>query len=54
MTLYAPELTLREARSLYFDLNNSAATGATASVGWKMKAGPLPIWFPNTAARVGP
>jgi hypothetical protein len=51
MTLYDPELTLREARSLYFEINNFKGGGYDDR--WvKMKAGPIPIAFPNTAARV--
>jgi hypothetical protein len=48
---YDPELTLREARALYFEINNFKAGGYEDR--WvKMKAGPFPIAFPNTQARV--
>ncbi|MCA1564771.1 MAG: ubiquinone biosynthesis protein COQ4 [Acidobacteria bacterium] len=51
MSLYHPESTLRAARERYFDLNNFAGGGYEE--GWvKMRAGPIPIWFPNTVARV--
>jgi len=51
MSLYSPELTLRAARERYFELNNFAGGGYDE--GWvKMRAGPIPIWFPNTVARV--
>lgn len=48
---YGPELTLREARSLYFELNDFK-DGGYGEAWVKMKAGPVPIWFPNTRARV--
>ena len=49
--LYDPGLTLREARELYFDINHFEGGGYGET--WvKMKAGPFPIWFPNTKARV--
>jgi hypothetical protein len=51
MSLYSPELTLRAARERYFEINRFAGGGYEK--GWvKMKAGPAPIWFPNTVARV--
>jgi hypothetical protein len=47
---YSPELTLREARERYFEINNFPGGGYDER--WvKMKAGPLPIWFPNIPAR---
>ena len=49
--LYDPELTLREARELYFAINRFEGGGYDET--WvKMKAGPFPVWFPNTKARV--
>ncbi|HLL70768.1 MAG TPA: hypothetical protein VK363_05010 [Pyrinomonadaceae bacterium] len=51
MTLYSPELTIRAARERYFEINHFEGGGYEE--GWvKMKAGPVPIWFPNTVARV--
>ena len=51
MALYHPELTLREARRLYFEFNNFRDGGYDER--WvKMKVGPIPIAFPNTKARV--
>jgi hypothetical protein len=51
MTLYPADLNLRAARERYFELNNFADGGYEE--GWvKMKAGFVPIWFPNTVARV--
>jgi hypothetical protein len=47
---YSPELTLREARERYFEINNFPGGGYDER--WvKMKAGPIPIWFPNIKAR---
>lgn len=49
--LYEPELTLLEARKRYFKINNFKDGGYDDR--WvKMKAGPIPIAFPNTKARV--
>jgi len=49
--LYDPELTLREARELYFEINDFKGGGYDEA--WvKMKAGPVPVWFPNTKGRV--
>jgi hypothetical protein len=51
MALYDPELTLREGRSRYFEVNNFKNGGYDER--WvKMKAGPIPIAFPNTKARI--
>jgi len=51
MSLYSSELTLRAARERYFEINRFEGGGYEE--GWvKMRAGPLPIWFPNTVARV--
>lgn len=47
---YRPELTMLEARERYFEINNFPNGGYDER--WvKMKAGPLPIWFPNIKAR---
>ena len=51
MSKYDAELTLRDARTLYFEINNFKNGGYDER--WvKMKAGPIPIAFPNTKARV--
>lgn len=51
MALYNADSNLRAARERYFEINNFAGGGYEE--GWvKMKAGPVPIWFPNTVARV--
>lgn len=51
MTLYKADSDLRAARERYFEINNFEGGGYEE--GWvKMKAGPVPIWFPNTVARV--
>ena len=49
--LYDDALTLRSARRLYFDANGFGEGGYDAK--WvKLKAGPVPIVFPNTPQRV--
>ena len=51
MAAYSSELTLRDARQQYFVLNGFVDGGYQAA--WvKLKAGPIPIYFPNTKARV--
>jgi hypothetical protein len=51
MSLYNPESTLRAERERYFEINHFEGGGYDE--GWvKMRAGPIPIWFPNTVARV--
>jgi hypothetical protein len=51
MNIYSPDLTLRAARERYFEINRFEGGGYEE--GWvKMRAGPVPIWFPNTVARV--
>lgn len=51
MAAYSSELTLRDARQQYFVLNGFGDGGYQAT--WvKLKAGPIPIYFPNTKARV--
>jgi hypothetical protein len=51
-TLYSPALTLRAARDLYFAANGFGADGGYASPWVDFKLGPIPMPFPNTAARV--
>lgn len=51
MTLYGSELTLGEARRIYFDINNFKNGGYDEK--WvKMKIGPFPFAFPNTKGRL--
>jgi hypothetical protein len=51
MTLYDPELTLREARVLYFARNNFGDDGGYRDRWVRIKFGPLPIFFPNIRSR---
>jgi hypothetical protein len=50
--LYAPSLTLAEARRLYFDANGFGADGGYGAAWVDFKLGPIPFPFPNTAGRV--
>lgn len=51
MARYNSELSLRDAREIYFALNGFDNGGYDEK--WvKMKAGPIPIAFPNTQARL--
>ena len=51
MQTYDPALSLREARTRYFELNGFDNGGYEEK--WvKMKAGPIPIALPNTKARL--
>lgn len=52
MPAYADSLSLRDARRAYFDANAFGADGGYAKRWVKVKLGPLPIWFPNSAGRV--
>lgn len=54
MTLveYAPEQTMRAARARYFEVNHFGDDGGYADKWVDFKLGPLPLPFPNTAARV--
>jgi hypothetical protein len=49
---YADSLFLRDARRVYFDANGFGADGGYAKRWVKVKLGPLPLWFPNSEARV--
>jgi hypothetical protein len=49
---YADSLSLLDARRVYFDANAFGADGGYAQRWVKVKLGPLPIWFPNSAGRV--
>jgi hypothetical protein len=48
---YDGSATLREARQLYFE-HNGFADGGYRDRWVKLQAGPIPIYFPNTPARV--
>ncbi len=54
MTLvqYAPELTMREARDLYFRANHFGDDGGYGDAWVDFRLGPVPLPFPNTSARV--
>jgi len=52
MALYDARWTLAEARRKYFALNNFGDDGGYRAAWVKMKAGPVPIAFPNTRGRV--
>ena len=45
------DMPLREARARYFRDNGFGADGGYAKRWVKVKLGPVPVWFPNTAAR---
>ena len=52
MPTYADSLSLHDARRVYFDANAFGADGGYAKRWVKVKLGPVPIWFPNSAGRV--
>lgn len=45
-------LTMAEARAAYFQLNQFGEDGGYGDRWVKVKVGPIPLWFPNTPARV--
>jgi hypothetical protein len=49
---YSPDMTMRAARDLYFQVNNFGADGGYSEPWVDFKLGPLPLPFPNTAGRV--
>ena len=51
-TPYAPSLTLRAARDLYFAANKFGADGGYSSPWVDFKLGPIPMPFPNSSGRV--
>lgn len=51
MAIYNPEMTLAEARALFFARNDFGADGGYEDRWVKVKVGRLPIWFPNTQGR---
>ena len=50
--VYPSDLTLGEARTRYFELNNFGADGGYDERWIKVKVWRIPIWLPNTAGRV--
>lgn len=50
--VYPSELSLREARSLYFQHNGFATDGGYSAAWVTVRLGPVPFSFPNSAARV--
>ena len=52
VAVYAESLSLLDARRVYFDANGFGADGGYAKRWVKVKLGPLPLWFPNSEARV--
>jgi hypothetical protein len=50
--IYTPEMTLDEARKLYFERSGFGADGGYDEFWIKVKVWRLPIWLPNTAGRV--
>ena len=54
MTLhsYDPAMTLREARTLYFEVNQFGLDGGYGDAWVDFKLGPIPMPFPNTPGRV--
>jgi hypothetical protein len=49
---YPDELTMREARDRYFEANRFGADGGYSAKWVDIKLGPIPMPFPNSAARV--
>lgn len=49
--LYDPDMTLRDARARYFELNNFGADGGYSERWIKVKVWRMPIWLPNTEGR---
>ncbi|AUX27768.1 hypothetical protein SOCEGT47_083660 [Sorangium cellulosum] len=49
---YDEDLTMREARAIYFEVNAFGADGGYGDAWVDFKLGPLPVPFPNTRARV--
>ncbi|HEV7700759.1 MAG TPA: hypothetical protein VGO43_11065 [Pyrinomonadaceae bacterium] len=50
--IYSPDMTLGEARKLYFERSGFGADGGYDEFWIKVKVWRLPIWLPNTAGRV--
>jgi hypothetical protein len=52
LAVYAESLSLLDARRVYFDANGFGPDGGYAKRWVKVELGPLPLWFPNSEARV--
>ncbi len=52
ITTYDPDMTMREARAKYFEVNRFGANGGYDDAWVDFKFGPVPFPFPNTAPRV--
>ena len=50
--IYDPQMTLRNARALYFRLNNFGDDGGYDDQWVKVKVWRIPIWWPNTQGRL--
>jgi hypothetical protein len=51
MATYNPEMTLAEARALFFARSNFGVDGGYDARWVKIKAWRIPLWFPNTKGR---
>ena len=51
MPHYSPELTLREAREIYFGMNDFGPNGGYDERWIKVKVWRIPVWLPNTEGR---
>jgi len=49
--IYTPQMTLRDARDIYFRLNNFGGDGGYTERWIKVKVWRIPIWLPNTEGR---
>jgi len=49
--IYSPQMTLSEARRLYFQLDNFGEDGGYRERWIKVKVWKIPIWLPNTEGR---
>ncbi|MDQ3746832.1 MAG: hypothetical protein M3444_20880 [Acidobacteriota bacterium] len=49
--IYSPEMTLRDARARYFELNGFGADGGYEERWIKVKVWRIPVWLPNTEGR---
>lgn len=48
---YGDSMSLRDARAMFFRANGFGADGGYGQRWVKIKLGPVPVWFPNTAGR---
>src|SRR5688572_30034252 len=49
---YPENITMREARAMYFQANGFGASGGYDDAWVDFKLGPIPLPFPNTKARI--